>query len=100
MSIGRIILCLIVVWVLWASFSRSGLYTLKQINPDYQVENKHLAYLISKFVYSDTHGFWDRYFVESCSLYMPNWEKAQECVDARITCQSVAPRDHSLPREV
>lgn len=95
MRFVRLFSYIFILWALWASFSIGGLYKLDQINPDYQVEDKHLANLVAKRTFSENNGFWDRYFVESCSLYMPNWEKSDECVKAKIYCESLAPRKAS-----
>jgi hypothetical protein len=83
------------VWVLWASFSSGGLYELKQINPEYPHPNKNVAYLVSKLQYSAS-GYWDNVHVENCSLHMPNWEKAERCVRARISCELGAPKGEGL----
>ena len=87
-----IILIIFLIWVLWASFSTGGLYELKQINPEYAHPNKGVPYLLSKLNYSNSSGFWDSYHVEQCSLYMPNWTKAERCVRERISCEYTAPK--------
>lgn len=91
MRIG--IVLLIVIWVVWASISTGGLYELKQLNPDYVQSNRSIAYLVSKWNYSQANGHWDRYHVEQCSYYMPNWVKAEACVKARIACEYKSPRE-------
>jgi hypothetical protein len=78
--------------VLWASFSSGGLHELRQINPQYAHPNKSVAYLLSKLHYSPSNGYWDSYHVGQCSLYMPNWTKAERCVRARIMCESKLPQ--------
>ena len=87
-----VILIIFLIWVLWASFSTGGLYELKQINPQYPHPNKSVPYLLSKLNYSESTGYWDKYHVEQCSLYMPDWTKAERCVSARIACEDQTPQ--------
>lgn len=91
-----IFLIIVLVWALWASFSTGGLYELKQINPQYAHPNKSVANLLSKLSYSKMNGYWDNYHVEQCSLYMPNWSKAETCVRERISCEYEAPQEKDL----
>jgi hypothetical protein len=93
------ILIIFLIWVLWASLSTGGLYELKQINPQYPHPNKSVPYLLSKLSYSQATGFWDHYHVEQCSLYMPDWTKAEECVRARIACESKLPQKKRFGNE-
>lgn len=90
-SILVIFLVILIPWLIWASFSTGGLYELKQINPKYEHPNKHVAYLVSILNYSESSGLWDSDHVEFCSLYMPNWKKAEECVKNRLYCELKAP---------
>ena len=80
-------------WLGWASCSTGGLHELKHLNPDYAHPNRHVAYLVSKINWSESSGFWDSFHVESCSAYMSNWEKAERCVRARLSCELTAPTE-------
>jgi len=91
-----VILLIFIVWALWASISTGGLYELKQINPEYAHPNKSVPYLISKLNYSESNGFWDNYHVEQCSLYMPDWTKAEICVKERLSCEYLSPQEPDL----
>ena len=85
-------------WVLWASFSHGGLYQLKQINPEYPHPNNNVAYLTSKLEmdWSKPNSYWDKYHVEQCFPFMPNWAKAADCVKAGIYCQNTVAQDKDV----
>lgn len=78
------------IFLIWATFSTGGLYELEQINPAYPHPNKDVAFLIEKLNHI---GTFDRFHVEQCWPYMPDWSKAKECVDVRFFCQSISPKD-------
>ena len=89
----RYFILLLLIWVLWASFSTGGLYELKQINPEYDHPNKSVAFLTSKLDHSKSNEYWSKYHVEQCSLYMPNWAKTESCVRGRLSCEYTLPQE-------
>ncbi len=91
-----LVIAVIVVWIIWASTSTGGLYELKQFNREYAHPNRSVAFLLTKRSFSESNGHWDNVHVDSCSLYMPNWKKAEKCVDRRISCESSAPQIKNL----
>jgi len=102
------------VWLLWASFSTGGYYELKQMNPDYPVADKNLSFLLGKLDYRESKGILDLLeeldyreskgildsrHVEQCSVYMPNWDSAADCVTTRIACERQATQKKSAYSE-
>ena len=88
----KLIFIVFIVWVAWATFSTGGLYNLKNMNPDYPHKYKSVPYLISQLNYTEQTTYWSHYHVEQCSLYMPDWAKAERCVRLRISCELKSPR--------
>jgi hypothetical protein len=92
-----VILIIFLIWALWASYSTGALYELKQINPQYVHPNKSAAYLLSKLKSSESSGSMAdlnvRSHLQTCSMYMPNWKKAESCVRVRISCEDKSPRE-------
>ncbi|MBI1733244.1 MAG: hypothetical protein HYR49_10840 [Gammaproteobacteria bacterium] len=95
----RVILIIFLIWGLWASISMGGLYKLRQMNAEFDYPNKSVPFLLSKLSYSQSNGYWDSYHVEQCSLYMPNWTKAERCVTARLSCEYVATQKKNLLKD-
>jgi len=81
------VIVIFLTWLVWASFSTGGLYQLQQMNPEYQYPHKSINALLSKLEYSEYNGLLDKYHVELCFIYMPNWEKTESCYDRRKLCQ-------------
>lgn len=86
----------LIVWALWASISTGGFHQLKQINPQYAHPDRNIANLLSKL---EAERIIDRRHVEWCSLYMPNWPKANRCVKERIRCELEVVLPQSRTRE-
>ena len=82
-----LVLIILIPWMIWASFSTGGFYQLEQINPEYPHPNKNVAFLMAKLNGSPV----DEFHVKQCAPYMPNWDKAKECVSTRLHCQSMLP---------
>lgn len=87
--LGCLFICFF-IWLLWAALSEGGLHQLKQINPDYPQLDRSLAYLISQLHKGERDG-WSAKHVEYCAIYMPNWEKAEKCVETRKSCEYTSP---------
>jgi hypothetical protein len=81
------LLVIFLSWLLWATFSTGGLYQLKQINPEYTHPHKSVLYLISNLKFDDPDDVYDYTHLISCSVYMPNWTKAENCMRATLTCE-------------
>ncbi|UTW04519.1 hypothetical protein KDX31_05800 [Amphritea atlantica] len=87
---------LVIVWVIWASFSTGGFHELKQINPEYAHPDRNIANLLSKL---EGERMIDSRHVEWCAFYMPNWPKANRCVKERIRCEFEVVLPHDRTRE-
>lgn len=82
----------VAVWLLWASCSTGGLYQLKQMNPAFVHPNKYVALLLPVLnPLPKEHEFWDRQHIESCAVYMPDWDIAYTCYVQRKWCEGEAP---------
>ena len=93
-------LLVFLVWVFWASCSTGGLAQLREKNPEYPDPNVHVAYLLSQLHADPVDGFWlSSQHVEDCSLYMPDWQEAENCVRIRFYCEMVDRRAPYLKRE-
>lgn len=89
----KVVISLVVIfliWLMWACFSTGSFYKLKQLNPNIE-RTRSINFLLTKLYDSEENGFWYSYHVEACSLFMPNWAKAEYCVRNRIYCESKAP---------
>lgn len=84
-----------ITWLIWAIFSTGALYELKHVDSRLLERNLSANYLFQKLVITEKSGLWDSYHVESCSFYMPNWEKAEICVRTRLYCETLSPKNTS-----
>lgn len=85
---------LLAAWLVWSLTFDGGLHELKSINPNFVHPNKSVAFLLENLHSSEpSNGYLYRSMrVDDCALYMPNWEAAEICVNAKDYCERRMPK--------
>ena len=81
-------------WLVWSLTFDGGLNELKSMNPKFIHPNKSVAFLLENLHSTEpSNGYLHRGMrVEKCALYMPSWEAAEICVNARAYCERRMPK--------